>query len=56
MNSKMMGKKGHGNYCDCNIEQYVSGKSEKCNYRYGVKRQRAKEKRILKRNIREGKE
>jgi len=50
--AKMLGKK-HDSQCDCNIEQYVSGKSEKCNYRYGVKRARAIEKRELKRDLKE---
>lgn len=45
--AKMLGKI-HEPMCDCNIEQYVSGKGEKCNHRYGVKRQRAKEKRSWK--------
>lgn len=40
----MLGHK-HEPQCDCNIEQHVSGKSEKCNYRYGNSRARAKEKR-----------
>ena len=44
MTDRMLGKK-HDRCCDCNIEQYVSGKSEKCNYRYGVSRARAREKR-----------
>lgn len=44
MKAKMIGKI-HMRWCDCNIEQYVSGASEKCNHRYGVKRQRAREKR-----------
>lgn len=35
----------HRPNCDCNIEQFVSGRDEKCNHRYGVKRQRAREKR-----------
>ena len=47
---KMMGKI-HGPQCDCNIEQYVSGAEEKCNHRYGVKRQRAREKATLRREI-----
>ena len=38
----------HGPQCDCNIEQHVSGANEKCNHRYGVKRQRAREKRVWK--------
>lgn len=50
---KMLGKK-HGPQCDCNIEKYVSGKSEKCNHRYGVKRQRAKEKREMKKLVQRG--
>ena len=44
MFARMMGKI-HRRYCDCNIEEYVSGRGEKCNHRYGVKRQRAREKR-----------
>jgi len=47
---RMLGRK-HGPQCDCNIEQYVSGKSEKCNHRYGVKRQRAREKEALRREL-----
>ena len=47
--AKMYGKI-HENHCDCNTEEYVSGVSEKCNYRYGNKRNRAKEKQIWKRN------
>lgn len=50
MNSRMMGSIHEPN-CDCNIEQHVSGKSEKCNYRYGVKRQRAREKATLRKEI-----
>lgn len=46
---KMLGKIHEGN-CDCNIEHIVSGSNEKCNHRYGVKRQRAKEKRVWKKN------
>ncbi len=42
---KMMGRL-HRPHCDCNIEQYVSGKEEKCNHRYGVKRRRLREKRM----------
>lgn len=45
--SRMLGKL-HSPNCDCNIEKYVSGASEKCNHRYGVKRQRTREKRELK--------
>lgn len=41
---RMMGKI-HARQCDCNIEQHVSGKDQKCNRRYGVKRQRIREKR-----------
>lgn len=48
--AKMLGKI-HARLCDCNIEQYVSGKSEKCNHRYGVKRQRSREKQALKREL-----
>lgn len=40
---KLMGRI-HDRQCDCNIEQFVSGVGEKCNHRYGVKRQRAREK------------
>lgn len=40
----------HNRQCDCNIEQFVSGVGEKCNHRYGVKRQRAREKKIWKRD------
>lgn len=47
---KMLGKVHEPN-CDCNIEWAVSGKGEKCNYRYGNKRQRAKEKRGWKKDI-----
>lgn len=47
---KMLGRI-HGPHCDCNIEQYVSGAGEKCNHRYGVKRQRAREKREWKREL-----
>lgn len=47
---KMMGRK-HEPQCDCNIEQYVSGAREKCNHRYGVKRQRTIEKREVDREI-----
>ena len=42
--AKMLGRI-HEPHCDCNIEWAVSGAGEKCNHRYGVKRQRAKEKR-----------
>lgn len=48
--AKMMGRI-HDHHCDCNIEQYVSGASEKCNHRYGVSRQRAREKRELKKEV-----
>jgi len=48
--AKMLGRI-HDHNCDCNIEQYVSGASEKCNYRHGVKRQRAIEKRELAKEI-----
>lgn len=41
--SKMLGKQ-HDRQCDCNTV-HVSGHSEKCNRRYGNKRQRAREKR-----------
>lgn len=44
--ARMMGRI-HERWCDCNIEQYVSGAEEKCNHRYGVKRQRAIEKREI---------
>ena len=44
-----MGRAGHEKHCDCNIEWAVSGTWEKCNYRYGNKRARAKEKRKWKR-------
>lgn len=44
---KMMGKL-HRRCCDCNVEQFVSGKDEKCNHRYGVKRRRQQEKRAWK--------
>lgn len=47
--TKLMGRI-HGPNCDCNIEQYVSGSDEKCNHRYGVKRQRAREKREWRRD------
>ena len=47
---KMLGKK-HGPQCDCNIEQYVSGASQKCNRRYGVSRARAQEKRAWKKAV-----
>lgn len=47
---KMLGRI-HGPQCDCNIEQYVSGKGEKCNHRYGVKRQRGREKQSFKRAL-----
>lgn len=47
-NGKMMGDI-HERYCDCNCI-YVSGVSEKCNRKHGVKRQRAKEKRNWRRN------
>lgn len=50
MFTRMMGKI-HRRYCDCNIEQYVSGVDEKCNHRYGVKRQRVREKRVWKREV-----
>ena len=50
MIKKMMGKI-HRRQCDCNIEEYVTGKDEKCNHRYGVKRQRLKEKREWKRDV-----
>lgn len=50
MAERMLGRKHEPN-CDCNIEQHVSGKNEKCNHRYGVKRQRAIEKRMLKREL-----
>ena len=49
---RMLGKK-HEPQCDCNIEQHVSGKNEKCNHRYGVGRQRSKEKRQLRQEINE---
>lgn len=42
--ARMLGKI-HAKQCECNIEEFVSGKGEKCNHRYGVKRQRAREKR-----------
>lgn len=51
-NERMMGRI-HDSQCDCNIEQYVSGASEKCNHRYGVKRRRAIEKREWKREAQE---
>lgn len=44
MTTRLMGRI-HDRQCDCNIEQHVSGAGEKCNHRYGVKRQRAREKR-----------
>lgn len=47
--AKMMGRI-HNRNCDCNIEQYVSGAREKCNHRYGVKRQRSREKAQWKHN------
>lgn len=52
MQKKMLGKK-HEPQCDCNIEEYVSGAFEKCNHRYGNKRQRAQEKREVLREIQE---
>ena len=45
-----MGRK-HDRWCDCHAEKHVSGKDEKCNYRYGVKRQRAKERQQLKKEL-----
>lgn len=50
LQTRMLGKL-HGPNCDCNIEQHVSGASEKCNHRYGVKRQRTREKRELQKQI-----
>lgn len=47
--AKMLGRK-HEPHCDCNIEHIVSGAGGKCNHRYGVKRQRTKEKRQWKRD------
>lgn len=47
---RMLGRK-HRQYCDCNIEQFISGADEKCNHRYGVKRARAQEKRRWRRTI-----
>lgn len=44
---KLMGRI-HRPQCDCNIEHFVSGAREKCNHRHGVKRQRAREKKIWK--------
>lgn len=49
--AKMMGRI-HERWCDCNIEQFVSGAGEKCNRRYGVKRQRSIEKRELAEQVR----
>lgn len=43
---KMLGNI-HEPHCDCNIEQHVSGASEKCNKRYGVKRSRSREKNLV---------
>lgn len=51
MAERMYGKI-HGPQCDCNIEQHVSGATEKCNKRYGVKRQRSIEKVKLKKEVR----
>lgn len=48
--ARMMGNI-HDHHCDCNIEQYVSGTGEKCNHRYGVKRQRSKEKREWRKDV-----
>lgn len=50
--ARMMGRI-HDPQCDCNIEQYVSGADEKCNRRYGVKRQRAREKKTWETEARE---
>jgi hypothetical protein len=50
--TKLMGK-FHDRQCDCNIEQYVSGAGEKCNHRYGVKRQRSREKGETRREVQE---
>lgn len=47
---KMIGKK-HRSQCDCNIEQHVSGKDEKCNRVHGVKRQRSKEKVVFRKEL-----
>lgn len=53
MGSRRMLGRIHGPNCDCNIEQHVSGVSEKCNYRHGVKRQRSREKREVAKEIKE---
>ena len=50
MADKMLGRI-HAGQCDCNIEQFVSGAGEKCNHRYGVKRQRSREKRRLRKEF-----
>lgn len=41
--ARMLGRV-HDPNCDCNIEHIISGASEKCNHRYGNKRQRSREK------------
>ncbi len=51
MTERMYGKI-HGPNCDCNIEEHVSGAKEKCNKRYGTKRQRTIEKMKLKKELR----
>ena len=50
--ARMLGRIHEPN-CDCNIEWAVSGAGEKCNHRYGNKRQRAAEKRELKRALKD---
>ena len=49
----MMGRI-HNRQCDCNIEQFVSGSDQKCNHRYGVKRQRSREKNLWKKDLDDG--
>ncbi len=48
--NRMLGRLHRPN-CDCNIEQFVSGAAEKCNYRHGVKRQRGREKRQVRKLV-----
>lgn len=50
--ARMLGRI-HEPHCDCNIEHIVSGAWDKCNHRYGNKRQRAAEKRELKRALKD---
>lgn len=49
---KMLGRI-HSSYCDCN-SKYVTAQDEKCNKKYGTKRQRSKEKRSWKTAARHG--